>query len=147
AAAHLPSQCCGRRRVDLQRRAQHHAVVLACRLDRDQLLDHVPPHLPGVALEGIAPAAPAAPARDHPRARAHRTTAAVLPAVFGLAFLLQVIAADLARLAAPQAPRRTIAPARALEVPFAVDEVAHAHVDAEPAAVFPGAARVAPQRA
>src|SRR5262249_42730331 len=38
------------------------------------------------------------------------------------------------RLPAPQPPRRAVAPARLLEVPAALAQVAHMHVDAEPAA-------------
>src|SRR5207245_788249 len=59
----------------------------------------------------------------------------------------QQIAAGLAGLAAPQSPGRAVAPARLLEIPAPVDQIAHMHVDAEPAAIFAGAAGIAPQRA
>src|SRR4029077_21290785 len=55
------------------------------------------------------------------------------------------VVAELARLAAPQAPGRAFLPPRVLEIPLALDQVAHPHVDAEPAAEFTGAARAGAQ--
>ncbi len=59
-----------------------------------------------------------------------------------LARQLQQVAAGLARRAAPQPPGRALAAARLLEIPAALDQVAHPHVDAEPAAVLAGAAGI-----
>ncbi len=66
---------------------------------------------------------------------------------FLLAGPLQQIAAGLARRAAPDAPGRALAPPRHLEIPFALDQVLHPHVDAEPAAEFSGAAGIGAQPA
>src|SRR5262249_62255933 len=51
----------------------------------------------------------------------------------------QEINPDLAGLAAPQPPRRTLIAPHQLEIPFAFDQIAHAQINAEPAAIFAGA--------
>src|SRR5262249_13955565 len=109
-------------------------------LPRDQLFQHITADHGRIALDRIAPATAAAGADDrfrHARDRNVRTHHRLEVVLAGEP---QQIAAGFARLAAPQAPRRTIAPARLLEVPAALDEVAHVHVDAEPAAELAGTA-------
>src|SRR5262249_41731952 len=68
---------------------------------------------------------------------------------FVLARLPHEVVAVVAGFAAPQAPGRAFLPAgRAflpggvLKIPFSLDQIAHAHVDAEAAAEFSGAARI-----
>jgi len=56
-----------------------------------------------------------------------------------LAGQAQQVAAGLTGTAAPQSPGRAMLAPRVLEVPLALDQVAHPHVDAEPAAVLAGA--------
>src|SRR6516165_477976 len=68
-------------------------------------------------------------------------------AKLALARLAHEISAVFARLPAPQAPRRALAPAHMLEIPFSLDQVAHVHVDAQPAAIFSGTAGIRAQRA
>src|SRR5262245_62683104 len=117
------------------------------RLPRHQLLQYVAAYQRRIALQRIAPAAAAAGAYDRLRHDRNRDMRADHGLEVVLARQPQQIAAGLARLAAPQSPGRTVAPARLLEIPAPIDQVAHMHVDAEPAAIFAGAAGIAPQRA
>src|SRR5262249_57868059 len=96
----------------------------------------------GVALERIAPAAAAAGAHDPLGAHRHRVVRPARDAKFALARFAHEIHAVFARLPAPQAPRRALVPAHQLEIPFPLDHVAHAHIDAEAAAIFSRAAAI-----
>src|SRR5262249_31004171 len=141
------SQCRGGGSVDAQILAQHDAVILARRARRDELLLDVRPHRRGIALERIAPAAAAAGAHDppaRPRPRAVRPPRHADPALAGPAQKIHAVSAG---PAAPQAPGRALAPPHQLEIPFALDQVAHPHVDAEAAAMLAGAAGIGAQRA
>src|SRR5437879_10314172 len=62
-----------------------------------------------------------------------------------LARQTQKVIAMFARLASPQAPRRAFLAARLLEVPLPFHQIAYTHVDAEPTAVFSGAAGIGAQ--
>src|SRR3984957_14141284 len=64
-----------------------------------------------------------------------------------LARTLQQVAGAVARLAAMDAPGRRTLAALAAEVPAALDQVAHAQIDAEAAAELSGAARIPAQHA
>src|SRR5262245_4826353 len=116
------------------------------RLPRHQLLQDVAADERRIALQWVTPAAAAAGAHDRLRHHRHRNVRADHGLEVVLARQPQQVAAGLAGLAAPQSPGRTVAPARLLEIPAPVDQIAHMHVDAEPAAIFAGAAGVAPQR-
>src|SRR5262249_47325521 len=91
--------------------------------------------------------AAAAGAPDHLGAHGHRVVRAARDAKFALARFAHEIHAVFARLAAPQAPRRALVPAHQLEIPFPLDQVAHAHIDAEAAPIFSRAAGIRAQRA
>src|SRR5262252_4727181 len=119
--------------------------MLARRLRRDQLLDHVPAHALWIALERIAPPATAAGAHEDFRTRGHWAMAAVHRSEFTFSRPAQVIAADFAGHSAPKTPRRTAVPPRALEVPLTVDEITDSHIDAEAAAISARTTRVLPQ--
>src|SRR6516165_4091960 len=133
--------------VDREPIREHHPVMLARRSRGDEFLLHVRAHRYGVALERIAPAAAAAGAHDHLGAHWHRVVRPARDAKFALARLAHEIHAVFARLAAPQAPRRALVSAHELEIPFPFDQVAHAHIDAEAAAIFPRTAGIRAQRA
>src|SRR5262249_44049301 len=122
--------------VDRELIREHHPVMLARRPRGDEFLLHVPAHRHGVALERIAPPPPpgAAGPRDPPGAPRPRGVRPARDAKFALARFAHEIHAVFARLPAPQAPRRALVPAYQLEIPFPLDQVAHAHVDAEAAA-------------
>src|SRR5262249_28463820 len=99
-----------------------------------------------IALQWVTPAAAAAGAHDRLRHHRHRNVRADHGLEVVLARQPQQVAAGFAGLAAPQSPGRTVAPARLLEIPAPVDRVRAVHVEAEPAAIFAGAAGIAPQR-
>src|SRR5215831_16855644 len=103
---------------------QHHAIVLARRRRRDELLQHVVPHRRRVALERIAETAAAAGAHDHLRRHRHRHVAAGHRLERVLARQPHQVVAELAGLAAPQAPGRALLAPRVLEIPLALDQVA-----------------------
>src|SRR5712672_2889442 len=124
---------------------QRHPIVVARRRNRNESLPHVVAHGLRVALQRVAKAAAAAGAHDHLRIHRHRHMAAGHGPEIVLARQPQQVIAELAGLAAPQAPGRAILPPCVLEIPFALDQVAHPHVDAEPAAEFSGAAGTRPQ--
>src|SRR5262245_53595318 len=117
------------------------------RLPRHHLLQHVAADERWIALQRVTPTAATAGAHDRFRHHRHWNMRADHGLEVVLAGQPQQIAAGLARLAAPQSPGRTVAPARLVEIPEPTDHVAHVHVDAEPAAIFAGAAGIAPQRA
>src|SRR5882672_6611088 len=117
------------------------------RLPRHQLFAHVGAHGLRVALQRIAPAAAAAGAHDRLGLERNRNVGADHRLEIGLAREPHEIAAGLAGHAAPQAPGRALQAPRLLEVPAPLDQVAHAHVDAEPATVLPRAAGIPAQRA
>src|SRR5579883_27900 len=126
---------------------QHHAIILARRGHRDQLLAHVLAHRRRIALQRIAETAAAAGPHDHLGIDRHRHVTAGHRSERVLARQADQIVAELARLAAPQAPGRTVLTPRVLEIPLALDQVAHPHVDAESAAKFARAAGITPQPA
>src|SRR5262249_22159456 len=92
-------------------------------------------------------AAAAAGAHDRLGANWHRNMGAAHELELLLARQPQQIAAGLARRAVPHPPGRTLGAPRLLEIPLALDQVAHAHVEPEPAAQLAGAAGVRPQPA
>ena len=100
-----------------------------------------------IAIQGIAPAAAAAGAHDRLGVERHRDVGAHHGLEIVLAGQPQQIAAGLAGRAAPQAPRRAIQPPGLLEIPAALDQVAHLHVEPEPAAMPAGAAGILAQAA
>src|SRR5438876_7949064 len=112
------------------------------RLARHQLFAHVGAYGLRVALQRVAPAAPAAGAHDRLGLERDRNVGADHWLEFALAREPHEIAAGLAGQAAPEAPRRTLQAPRLLKIPAPLDQVAHAHVDAEPATVLAGAAGI-----
>src|SRR5215470_7952963 len=117
------------------------------RLPRHQFLHDVAANQRRIALKWVSPATAAAGAHDRFRHDRHWDMRADHRLEVVLAGQPQQVAAGLTRLAAPQSPGRTVAPARLFEVPAPLDQVAYMHVDAESAAILAGAAGVAPQRA
>src|SRR5262249_57599679 len=97
---------------------EHDPVMLARRARGDELLSHVRAHRHGIALERIAPATATAGAHDHLGAHRHRLMRPARDAKVALARLAYQITALFPRLAAPQAPRRALAPAHMLEIPL-----------------------------
>src|SRR5690242_4084224 len=134
-----------RRLVQRQIVPQDHAIVVPGRGPRDQLLAHVLAHRGRIALERIAKTAAAAGAHDDPGVDRHRNVAASHGLECVLARQADQVIAVLARLAAPEPPGAAFLPPGMLEVPLALDQVAHLHVDAEAAAEFAGAAGVRAQ--
>src|SRR4029453_19647633 len=128
----------GRGGVYVEIISQHHAVILTCRLPGDEVLPHVRAHRLNVALERIAPAAATTGAHDHLRTHRHRGVDPARRAKFALARVAQQICTVFSRLPAPQTPRRALGALHQLEIPFPLDQVAHAHVDAEAAAILAG---------
>src|SRR5712691_1803240 len=139
------SQLIGGAFVERHVASENHAVKLARGRGRHEAFGDVLPYALGVALQRIAPAAAAAGAHDGLGADRHRNMAAGHGPEIALAGQPQQIAAGLAGRAVPEAPWRTFAALRLLEIPLALDQIAHAHVDAEPAAELAGAAGILPQ--
>src|SRR6516165_1624836 len=133
--------------IDAQILTQHHSVILTLRFRRDEFFLHVDAHRRRIALERIAPTAATARACDHLAIHRHGIVRAGHAAEFARAGLAQQVHPEISGLAAPQTPGRAAAAAHQFEIPFALDQIAHAHIDAEAAAIFAGAAGIRAQRA
>src|SRR5579862_683699 len=147
--SHLASRCGCRLAIELDRveaRAtifpRNHAIFAARGLDRDITVADILDHAHRIALERVAPAAAAGAANDRARLGRH-----LIPiGVDGLPIILARQAHEslglAAGLAAPQAPGRHTMAAGLGQVPAPSHEIAHLHIEAEPAAELASAARI-----
>ena len=135
--------------IDMDIEGQELPVIRATiqTLDEQVKRLHIGTHGGGIALERIAPAAASAGADDYLAVHLDGIMGTCHGAKFMLVRRAQQIHPVIAGFAAPKAPGRALAAAHELEIPFPLDKVAHAHVDAEPAAIFAGAAGIGAQSA
>src|SRR4029079_5943812 len=99
----------------------------------------------GVAFQRIAPPASATGAHDRQGVERDRDIAVGNPLEHLFTRQLEQIAARLAGRASRDPPWRALAAPGSLEIPLTLNQVAHLHVEPEPAPVPPGATGTPPQ--
>src|SRR4051794_38316830 len=132
--------------VERHAASEHHAVEFMRGPSGNQPLRGIRGDERGVAFKRIAPPASTTGAHDRQGVERDRDIGARNPLERLFARQLEQIAARLAGRAARDPPGRALAAPGSLEIPFALNQVAHFHVEAESAPIPPGATGILPQR-
>src|SRR5262249_20042468 len=139
------AQCACPALVNRELGAEHDAVIVTRSASGNITFQQVMAHQRRVTLERLAPAAAPPRADNGLGAGRDRDMCPALPAERLLARQPQQVAARLPGRAAPHAPGRALGSPGLLEVPPSLDQVAHAHIEPEPPAIFAAPARILTQ--